>query len=143
MNNEQQNLSVIEDEGQLTNLRLTDEEMDGIKGGTSNPPLQPPRGGGQGGGGYIGNHNETTTEDDEMEFDDLMLSEAHENDIKAGCPSCNWGPPLINHNETTVSDREDEAQLADLPVADKQAEDVSGGPEYTLTVTDTQTGRRY
>lgn len=116
VNNEQQNLSAINDaweapapsaeanEAQLADLRLTDEELDGIKGGTGDEPtttIERPTGG----GGFINNHNETTVKDGE-----------------AGGQVC----------------------LTDLPVADEQAEEIKGGRltnvEYTVTVTDTQTG---
>ena len=40
------------------------------------------------------------------------------------------GVYIDNHNETTMSDNEDEgmAQLADLPVADERAYETKGGP---------------
>ena len=68
VSNEQQDVS----DAQLTDLGLTDEELDGIKGG----------GGDDGGGGRSG------------------------------------GDWVLNHNETTVSDKEDGAQLADLGPTD-------------------------
>jgi hypothetical protein len=70
-----------------TELELTDEELDGIKGGLSAEPTRPPDG-----GGFINNHNETVAGDEEGESNEI-------------------------------------AQLADLPVADEQAEEVRGGQD--------------
>ncbi len=119
-------------------LNLTDEQLAEIKGGP-------------GGWGRPtcddNNHNETTVEDDADLLDDLMLDTARADDIKAGCPGCGWGPPMTQHNETVLDagEADGQAHLADLPVADEQAEEIKSGTlssvEYTLTVTDTQTGK--
>lgn len=97
VNNDQQDLNAINDarqvlvstekaEAQLSNLGLTDEELDGIKGGP----------GGNGGGGRTG------------------------------------GDWIMNHNETTLSDGDDKAQLAVLPVTTDQEAQVMGGRPWTL-----------
>ncbi|MCG3146498.1 MAG: hypothetical protein HONDAALG_04612 [Gammaproteobacteria bacterium] len=65
-------------------------------------------------------------ENDLSILDDLSLSSENENDIKAGCIGCGWGPPVTNHNETAAEDDEAEAEsLEDLP-ADDNAE-IKGG----------------
>lgn len=82
--------------------------------------------------------NEDASEMASFLFDELALTETAVNDIKAGrdytvgppapCPGCNWGPPLLNHNETVAEDGVAEAaELADLSVAVPQAEEVKGG----------------
>ncbi len=117
----------INDEAELEmflfdDLNLTDEQLAEIKGG--------PVGGGDWACPTCGfhNHNETTVEDDESLLDDLMLSPTQENDIKGGCPGCNWGPPCTNHNETTQSDEPEEAEsLSDLSLTDEQADETKAG----------------
>ena len=54
---------------------------------------------------------------------------SEETDDQGGDRSCHTCGNT-NHNETTVSDEKDEgaAQLADLPVADEQADETKGGP---------------
>ena len=60
-------------------------------------------------------------------LDDLFLTAETETEIKAGCIGCGWGPPVTNHNETTVSDKEDEAQLDDLGLTDDELDRIKGG----------------
>lgn len=44
-------------------------------------------------------------EQDFFQFDELTLTDEQLAEIKGGaCPSCNWGPPILNHNETTAKD---------------------------------------
>ena len=64
-------------------------------------------------------------------LDDLFLTAETESNIKAGCLGCVGGPPVINHNETTVSDDEVEAQLTDLGPADEELDGIKGGPDGT------------
>ncbi|MGE0126837.1 MAG: hypothetical protein AB7U82_01940 [Blastocatellales bacterium] len=61
-------------------------------------------------------------------LDDLSLSSENESDIKAGCLGCGWGPPLTNHNETTVEDDEAEVEpLDDLMLSETQGNDIKAG----------------
>ncbi|HKS41349.1 MAG TPA: hypothetical protein VJX74_12120, partial [Blastocatellia bacterium] len=55
------NLNVIEDEAQLTDMGLTDEELDGIRGGGLTGSDD--GGGGGMGGDWVINHNETILTD--------------------------------------------------------------------------------
>jgi hypothetical protein len=59
-NDKQKSLNVIEDEAQLTDVGLTDEELDGIRGGRM--PGSEDGGGGMG-GDWVINHNETILTD--------------------------------------------------------------------------------
>ncbi|MGE0126831.1 MAG: hypothetical protein AB7U82_01910 [Blastocatellales bacterium] len=57
---------------------------------------------------------------------DLPVTDEQAEEIAGSCgPNGPCRPPgggyINNHNETTVSDEEDEIQLGDLPVADWQA----------------------
>lgn len=126
----QKNLNVIEDEAQLTDLGLTDEELDGIKGG--------PRPGSEDGGGGIGgdwiiNHNETTLidEGDEVRLADLTVTDEEADKVSGGVgqqpvidpnPGFKW-----NHNETIVSDDEVEARLTELGLTDEELDGIKGG----------------
>ncbi|MCG3146494.1 MAG: hypothetical protein HONDAALG_04608 [Gammaproteobacteria bacterium] len=112
----QHNETMAGDDEEAENESLDDLDVkndEQVKGGRTD---------GAGQGGPIFNHNETTAEDDDAEvvtLDDLMLSDAQGNDVKAGsgCPGCGWGPPLANHNETTAEDDEAEPEaIADLPM---------------------------
>ncbi|MFN0113027.1 MAG: hypothetical protein ACKVZH_29555 [Blastocatellia bacterium] len=94
--------------------------------------------------------NEDANELASFLFDDLALTETEAQDVKGGrdftvappppqpCIGCNWGPPLTNHNETTVRDEEeDPAPLHDLPVAQAELDLVQGGgasPQPVLLV---------
>src|SRR5215216_5592855 len=83
VNNEQKNLNVIEDEAQLTDLGLTDEELDGIKGGRLTGSED---GGGGMGGDWIINHNETTAKDNatDIELADVGLTDEELDGIRGG-----------------------------------------------------------
>src|SRR5215212_1539764 len=111
VNDEQKNLNAIEDEAQLTDLGLTDEEMDGIKGGGLVGAED--GGGGRTGGDWIINHNETTAKDNaaEIELADLGLTDEELDGIKGGPrPGSEdggggmGGDWIINHNETILTD---------------------------------------
>lgn len=141
VNNEQQNLSASNDAweapapadeanaAQLADLRLTAEELDGIKGGCGpfhEAPSRPPI------GGYINNHNETTVSDGEdeqgfFEFADLSLTDEQLAEIKGGggggwgCHDCGFS----NHNETMAEDEAD--LLDDLTLDTAQADDIKAG----------------
>lgn len=58
INHNETTVSDEEDEAQLTDLGLTDKELDVIKGGQSGESKRPPDG-----GGFINNHNETVLSD--------------------------------------------------------------------------------
>ncbi len=101
---------------EFADLNLTDEELDGIKGGGTWPPP----------GGTL-NHNQTVVSDetDLDELEDLLLTDAQESEIKGGGT---WPPPggTFNHNETVAKDDVAGTDLlADLTVAD--AEQIKGG----------------
>ena len=51
-------------EAQVSDLDLTDEELDGIKGGPSSNPGSEDGGGGRMGGDWILNHNEVLVSDE-------------------------------------------------------------------------------
>lgn len=104
----------------LDDLILSDEELDGIKGGSD--------GSGRTGGDWIVNHNETTTSDEagegEAQIADLPVADRESEEIKGGP----YSVTRLNHNEIITSDSEveSEAQLADLPVADNESDDIKG-----------------
>ena len=97
-------LNVIEEEAQLTDMGLTDEELDGIKGG--------PRPGSEDGGIWINNHNETIAKDNatEIELADFGLTDEELDGIKGGRAGSEdggggiGGDWVINHNETILTD---------------------------------------
>ncbi len=116
MINPQNNTMTVEDaanvlEAQLTNLELTDDELDGIKGGTR-PGSED--GGGGIGGDWIINHNEMTVSDPEedAQFDDLELTDDESDGIKGGTRTGaddggggrSGGDWIINHNEMILRD---------------------------------------
>ena len=134
-------LTTLDTEGQdffeFAELLPDDEQLDGIKGGLTVYPKRRPDGGD---GDWIGNHNETTASDLENEGEaqlvDLAVADEQADAAKGG--SYAWvvtgdktqsGNPIItNHNETTLSDQAGEVQVADLSVADEQADGAKGGP---------------
>jgi hypothetical protein len=129
-NDKQKNLNVIEDEAQLTDMGLTDEELDGIRGGRLTGAEED--GGGGIGGDWLINHNETTAKDNatEVELADFGLTDEELDGIKGGREDDGGGGMggdwVINHNETTVSD-EVEAQLSDFGLTDEELDGIKGG----------------
>src|SRR6185503_17619486 len=112
-NDKQKNLNVIEDEAQLTDLGLTDEELDGIKGGRLTGSED---GGGGIGGDWVINHNETTAAD--IELADVGLTDEELDGIKGGRLTGSedgggggmGGDWVLNHNETTARDNATEIE---------------------------------
>ena len=84
VNNKQQDLNTSDDPAQLPNLGLTDDELDGIKGGPGTGPaveIDP---------SFKWNHNETTVSDenDETQLADLRLTDAASGTVKGGDGVC-------------------------------------------------------
>ena len=112
VNDKQKNLNVIEEEAQLTDMGLTDEELDGIRGGRLTGAEED--GGGGIGGDWIINHNETTVSDNEVEaqLTDLGLTDEELDGIRGGKLTGSedgggggmGGDWIINHNETILTD---------------------------------------
>ncbi|HKG23751.1 MAG TPA: hypothetical protein VKC34_17755 [Blastocatellia bacterium] len=107
-----------EDFFEAPELELTDEELDGIKGGTSSEPTRPP-----GGGGFINNHNETVGGDEEDEINeiaqlaDLPVAVEQADEVRGGpdggTSSRTGGLWINNHNETVAGDEEDDSLRTD------------------------------
>ncbi len=77
------------------------------------------------------NHALTRMENREIELNDLAPADEQVDSIKGGEDTPPLRPPdgggINNHNQTTLTDEEDEVRLADLELTVEQAEQAKAG----------------